>query len=36
MISLYDCVIFGTLECEHMYSWNMYGDKFCDHQMHIC
>ena len=35
-ISLYDYVIFGTLECERVYSWNMYGDEFCDYQMHMC
>jgi hypothetical protein len=30
-ISLYDCVINGILECEYVYSWNMYGDELCDH-----
>jgi hypothetical protein len=25
-----------TLECEHVYSWNMYGDELCDYQMQMC
>jgi hypothetical protein len=32
-ISLYDCVICGTLECEHVYSWNTYDDKSYDCRM---
>jgi len=27
IISLYDSVKRGTLECEHMDSWNKYGDE---------
>jgi hypothetical protein len=27
IISLYDGVKRGTLECEHMDSWNKYGDE---------
>jgi hypothetical protein len=27
-ISLYDGVKYGTLECEHMDSWNKYGDEY--------
>jgi hypothetical protein len=33
-ISLYDGVKCGTLECEHMDSWNKYGDE-CDLRMQI-
>jgi len=33
-ISLYDGVNFGTLECEHMNSWNKYGDE-CDSKIQI-
>jgi hypothetical protein len=36
MIPLYDCVICGTHEYEHVYFWNMYGDELCDYQMQIC
>jgi hypothetical protein len=36
MISWYDCVICETLECEHVYYWNMYGNELCDYQMQIC
>jgi len=34
---LYDGVKCGTLECEHMDSWNKYGDE-CDlrMQMYLC
>jgi hypothetical protein len=28
MNSLYDCVICGKLECEHVDSWNMYGGEY--------
>jgi hypothetical protein len=34
MIALYDCNLW-TLECEHMYSWNLYGDEPCDYRMQI-
>jgi hypothetical protein len=34
MIALYDCNLW-TLECEHMYSWNLYGDESCDYRMQI-
>jgi hypothetical protein len=33
-ISLYDGVKYGTLECEHMKSWNKYGDE-CDSKIQI-
>jgi hypothetical protein len=33
-ISLYDGVKCGTFECEHMDSWNKYGDE-CDLRMQI-
>jgi len=33
-ISLYDCVIYGTLECKHVYFWKMYGDELYDYQMY--
>jgi hypothetical protein len=33
-ISLYDGVIYETFECEHMDSWNKYGDE-CDLRMQI-
>jgi hypothetical protein len=33
-ISLYDGFIHGTLKCEHMDSWNKYGDE-CDLRMQI-
>jgi hypothetical protein len=36
MIALCDCVICGTLECEHVDSWNMYGDESCDFRMQMC
>ena len=34
IISLYDDVKFETLECEHMDSWNKYGDE-CDLKMQM-
>jgi len=34
-ISLYDCVKYGAFECEHMDSWNRYGDE-CDFRMQMC
>ena len=33
-ISWYDGVKCGTLECEHMNSWNKYGDK-CDSKIQM-
>jgi hypothetical protein len=33
-ISLYDGVKCGTLECEHMNSWNKYGDE-CDSKIQM-
>jgi hypothetical protein len=35
MIALCDCVIYGTLECEHVDSWNMYGDESSDFRMQM-
>jgi hypothetical protein len=35
MIALCDCVICGTLECEHVDSWNMYGDESRDFKMQM-
>jgi hypothetical protein len=28
---LYDYMICGTLECEHMYSWDIYGIGLCNY-----
>jgi hypothetical protein len=28
-------VIYGTLEYEHVYSWNIYGDELCDYRMQM-
>ena len=36
MISLYDCVKYGTLECEHMDSWNRCSDESCDFRIQMC
>jgi hypothetical protein len=30
-----DCVKYGTFACEHMDSWNRYGDE-CDFRMRMC
>lgn len=30
------CNMCGTLECEHVDSWNMYGDESCDFKMQMC
>jgi len=30
---LYDCIMCGTHECEHMYSWNMHDNELCDYWM---
>jgi len=35
MIALCDDVICGTLECEYVDSWNMYGDESCDFRIQI-
>jgi hypothetical protein len=34
MIALYDCDIW-TLECEHVYSWKLYGDELCVTEMQM-
>jgi len=36
MIALCDGVICGTLECEYVDSWNMYGDESCDFRIQMC
>jgi hypothetical protein len=35
MFALCDCVICGTLEFEHVDSWNMYGNESCDFKMQM-
>jgi hypothetical protein len=34
MIASYDFNIW-MLECEHVYSWNLYGDELCDYWMQM-
>jgi hypothetical protein len=33
---LYDCVKYGTLECEYMDSLNRFGDESWDFRMQMC